>query len=267
MRRATIAVVDRLAPSPPQKPSSTSTPSTRPLRPRPRPAARPRTHPPPRTETLTPSPAPSEWRAAKLPGSNCAREILVRSANRFANRRPDRQSTSIPSLLAAFPCSPLHFCANAIRCGCGRAAVLTRSEKHHQKTSRGKGNRWVAALGNDRGYDDDIHLISPVIVAQRGNTALQRKNLKRSVEEVTPSAPQKSCKKIGFNKAAGSARIDDAIGDGSYLRHLRNVMDADNVRPAENARRNGRGCRKNRSSEGTGLSLRNVASFFDELAE
>jgi hypothetical protein len=42
-------------------------------------------------------------------------------------------------------------------------------------------------LGNDRGYDDDLHLISPVIVALRGNIALQRKKPKRSLEEVAIS--------------------------------------------------------------------------------
>src|SRR5579863_1036293 len=61
-----------------------------------------------------------------------------------------------------------------------------------RKNVEGNGTAWVAALGNDRGYDDDLHPISPVIVALRGNIALQRKKLGRSVEEVTPHTPQKS---------------------------------------------------------------------------
>jgi hypothetical protein len=32
----------------------------------------------------------------------------------------------------------------------------------------GNGTAWVAVLGSYRGYDDDLHLISPVIVARRG---------------------------------------------------------------------------------------------------
>src|SRR5690242_3087765 len=71
------------------------------------------------------------------------------------------------------------------------------------------------------------------------NITLQRKKLKRSVEEVTPSAPQESC------KTEKALRIEDTIGDGSYLRHLGDVMDADDVRTGQNARSNGSGRRKN----------------------
>jgi hypothetical protein len=43
-----------------------------------------------------------------------------------------------------------------------------------KKDVEGTRTAWGAVLGNDGGYDDDIHLISPVIVALRGNIALQR---------------------------------------------------------------------------------------------
>src|ERR1700722_3972905 len=48
-----------------------------------------------------------------------------------------------------------------------------------RKNVEGTGSARLADLGNDRGYDDDLHLISPVIVALRGNIALQRKTYKR----------------------------------------------------------------------------------------
>src|ERR1700744_5978343 len=49
-----------------------------------------------------------------------------------------------------------------------RGCAYTIRKNTFRTNVEGNGTAWVAVLGTDGGYDDDLHQISPVIVALRG---------------------------------------------------------------------------------------------------
>jgi hypothetical protein len=57
-----------------------------------------------------------------------------------------------------------------------RGCAYTIGKNTFRTNVEEKGTAWVAVLDSYRGYDDDFHPISPVIVALRGFFALQRKS-------------------------------------------------------------------------------------------
>jgi hypothetical protein len=120
-----------------------------------------------------------------------------------------------------------------------------------RKNVEGTESARVADLGSDRGYDDDLHAISPVIVALRGNIALQRKMPRRKcrgsrcfvpvkiwsrdISSIDSAVAQERRGRSGCAGCARDSRIEDAISDGGDLRHFGDVVDADDVGAAEDA--------------------------------